>query len=265
MKKQTLTSFLDNWTPELKSTIKDVYNLINDVRVFSIEDIKVTNDEFNKLLELTLKVNEGEDITFDIGYRYFRGSKLKLMEGVFVPQYDTEQIIDLVINNINEGRFLEIGTGTGAIPISLVNETNMSGISIDINDRATSLAKENYKGKKIEFVTGDFFDKSFNEKFDLLISNPPYIKYDDEYVDDWVKDNQPKEALYADDNGLSFYKDFFNRTPELLNNNGYIIIEIGYDQGESIKKLALEISNEVEVVKDYEQHDRFIVVKYNER
>ncbi len=263
MKKKTLISYLDNWTPQLKSTIKDVYNLINDVRVFSIEDIEVTNEEFDRLLELTMKVNQGEDITLDIGYRYFRGNKLKIEKGVFVPQYDTEQIVDLVLDKIKEGRFLEVGTGTGAIPISIAKETNMSGVSMDINPNATELAKENYNGDKIEFITEDFFKYEPDEKFDLLISNPPYIDKDDKNVEGWVRENQPKEALFAEDNGLAFYKSFFGRASELIKDNCYIIMEIGYDQGEVVKELAKSISNEVGVVKDYEQADRFVVVRYH--
>ncbi len=269
MKKQTLTSLLQKWPPELKSIVKDVYNQLNDVRVFSIDDIQVTDKEFNKLIELTQKINQGEDITFEIGYRYFRGNKLKLKQGVFVPQYDTEQIIDLVLERITEGKFIEVGTGSGAIPIALVNETNMSGMSIDINPLATELAKENFESNfkgdvsRLEFVSMDIFNVAVNEKVDLIISNPPYIKYDDEFVNEWVRDNQPKEALYADDDGLAVYKQIFNEVPNILNENGYIILEIGYDQGESVSELAKVISNEVEVIKDYEQHDRFVVVRYN--
>ncbi len=264
MNKKTLISYLDKWNPQLKNTIKDVYNLINDVRVFSIEEIEVTQEEFDKLIDLTVRVNQGEDITLDIGYRYFRGNKLKIDKGVFVPQYDTEQIIDLVLERINEGRALEVGSGTGAIPIALANETNMEVISLDINPNATKLAKENDINNKVNFINTDYFEYEPESKFDLLISNPPYIVEGDINVEQWVKDNQPKEALYATDNGLSFYKSFFLRASELLNDKGYIIVEIGYDQGESVKKLALEISDEVEVVKDYEQMDRFVVVRYYE-
>lgn len=269
MKKQSMKDLLHKWPLQLKSIVKDIYNQIHDVRVLSIDEVEVTDDEFKKIMDLVTKVNNGEDITFDIGYRYFRNNKLKLKEGVFVPQYDTEQIIDILLSKNIEGRFLEIGTGTGAIPISIIKETRLSGVTIDINNEATLLAKENYLSNvkeddgRLEFINGDFFDYRSEEKYDLIISNPPYIDYEDKYVDDWVKANQPKEALYADDNGLKFYKDIFLRVKDLLVDNGYIIVEIGFDQGEVLKTLASEISNEVEVIKDYEQHDRFIVVRYN--
>ncbi len=271
MKKQTLASLINKWPTELRSVVKNVYNQLNDVRVFSLEDVQVDNNEFNKIMELTQKLNRGEDITFDIGYRYFRGNKLLLKKGVFVPQYDTEQIVDLVIDKINEGIFIEVGTGSGAIPISLINETNMSGITIDINNEAIELGKINFKNNikdenklsRLEFANVDINKFESNEKVDLLISNPPYIKHDDEYVDDWVKENQPKEALYADDNGLAIYKKMIELVPKILKPNGYIIFEIGYNQGVEVKSLIEDLALEVEVIKDYEQHDRFIVARYN--
>ncbi len=268
MKKQKLNTLIDRYPKGLQSIIKNISNQVNDVRIVNWDEVEVTDVEFDKLIKLTQMINEGEDITFEIGYRYFRGNKLTLEKGVFVPQYDTEQIVDLVLDNIKEGEFLEIGTGSGAIPISIVNETNMNGVSIDINPKATELARKNYEANKknensLTFETQDFFAKEFDKKFDLIITNPPYIREDDEFVDEWVKENQPKEALYADDNGLKFYKEIINKLNLILKPNGYIILEIGFDQGEVVKELYSQISNEVEVVKDYEQHDRFVVIKYN--
>lgn len=271
MQKQKISKFIDKWPINLKQNIKNIYNQVNDVRVLSIDDILVTEKEFDNLIELMQKVNSGEDITFEIGYRYFRGNKLNLEKGVFVPQYDTEQIVDLVKDKINQGRFLEIGTGTGAISISIANETEMTGLAIDINPKAIELAKTNFEKNhktsldKLDFNLMDFLDENLNQKFDLIISNPPYIAFDDVDVEDWVKENQPYEALYASDNGLALYKEIFRKVPKLLNHNGYIILEIGYDQGEIVKDLAMTISNDVEVIKDYEQYDRFVVVRYNEK
>ncbi len=262
--KKSLIYFLNDSTSEFKPLLKKAYNLLNDVRVFSTNDIIVSKLEFKKLFKIAMKIKNNQDITFDIGYKYFRGNKLKIKKGVFVPQYDTEQIIDLAKEKITNGTFLEIGTGSGAIPISLVNETNMIGVSIDTNKKATKLAKENFHGdkNKLLFINNDF--KNFIlDKVDLIISNPPYIKYDDINVEDWVRENQPKEALYASNNGLDFFQTIFDRAPILLKNDGYIILEIGYDQGENVKNMAKSISKNIELIKDYNNNDRFIVVKYN--
>ncbi len=260
---QALISLINKLEPKLSKTIRDVYKEINDVNILVWDEIKISEQDYKKILEISKRKLSGEDITFDIGYRYFRGNKLFLEKGVFVPQYDTEQIIDLVIKNkINIGKALEIGSGTGAISISLSNETNLDITSIDINPLATSLSIKNDTKNRILFLNEDFSNFLPNKKFDLIISNPPYISEDDKYVEKWVKDNQPKEALYAKNNGLSFYEMIFNKIPDILNINGYIILEIGYNQAISVGKIFSKISTKMEVIKDYEGHDRFIILKY---
>lgn len=263
MKKENITLLLNSCDPKLKKSIKEIYKLKSSVISFNWEKILISIEEFNNIKDIAQRQINGEDVTFDIGYRYFRNERLKLSKGVFVPQYDTEQIIDLVHNlKINEGKALEIGSGTGAISISLANETSLEVTSLDINEQATSLAKENDINGKVEFVNGDFFKYKPNIKYDLLISNPPYIDIEDKEVDEWVIENQPYEALYAQKNGLEFYISFFNRAEELLSSEAYIIVEIGYSQAYNVVELAKKISNKVEVIKDYSGLDRFIVIRY---
>ncbi len=263
-----LLEYLDKWTPESRSLFKKIYNDLNDQGVSFIEDIKVTEEEFNKLLELVNKVNQGIDITKDIGHRYFRGLKIQFADGVFIPQYDTEQIIDLVKDNLNEGSFIEIGTGTGAIPLSIVNETELAGISLDINPVAINIASHNadinnINKSKLIFKNENAFNFNPDNKFNLIISNPPYIKDGDNDVDQWVKDNQPKEALYAEDDGLSFYKLIASKVKEWLIPDGYVIVEIGHNQGKDVTEIFSSFSTEISITKDYEGHDRFVVAKYN--
>lgn len=266
MNKKPIESYIDKLNPQLKQTIKEVYNKYFDTRVFSFEEIKLTEAEFDKIWDLTLKVNRGEDITFDLGYRYFRGIKLDIAKGVFVPQYDTEQIVDLALDKINEGKFLEIGAGSGAISLALVNESKLIGDSIDINPDAIKLCQTNLQkieNNNVQYILQDFNTYKPVEKYDLIISNPPYIVKGDPLVDKWVLENQPELALYAEDDGLYFYKQVFKRAPELLKKTCYIIMEIGQDQGEKLIALAKEMDIELEVVKDYNQLDRFIVARYH--
>ena len=266
MKKEKFLSLIENQDSKSQLKFKRIYNLINDVRIIEWDDILVTQEEFSNYKRVFELNNKGEDLTFEIGYRYFRGNKMKLSRGVFVPQFDTETIIDIVLEKgINQGNCLEVGTGTGAIAISLAHETKLFVTSIDINPKAIDLAKENNEnnnGQMINFVLQDYFKYYPINKFDLLISNPPYISKNDPNIEDWVIKNQPKEALFANDNGLLFYKSFFNRAKELLNIGGYMILEIGYSQAEEVVNLAKQISTQVEVKQDYNGYDRFVVVKY---
>ncbi|BDU67843.1 MAG: release factor glutamine methyltransferase [Candidatus Tyloplasma litorale] len=262
MFKKTLSSILEKNNPKLKKSIKDVYKLKYDVGVLDLENIFLNYFEEKEILKLAKKLYKNKDITFDIGYKYFRYIKLKIKKGVFVPQYDTEQIIDIIKNKINFGDALEIGSGTGAISISLASETNIKIDSIDINKKAIKLAKQNDKFKKVNFINKDFFKFNPTKKYNLIFSNPPYIAKADPYVEDWVKKNQPKNSLYAKNNGLLFYEFLFNKIDEFLFYEGYIVLEIGFNQSADIIKLASKISHELEVVKDYSNHDRFVVIKY---
>ncbi|NQX83125.1 MAG: HemK family protein methyltransferase [Mycoplasmataceae bacterium] len=258
-------SLLNEHTPKLRKTIKEIYNLKNDVKIFNWDEIKVTIKYFDKIKKLAERKNNGDDITFEVGYRYFRNNKIELNRGVFVPQFDTEQIIDLVLEKgIQKGEALEVGSGSGAIAISLKNETKLNITSLDINPLSISLSRKNDSSKKIFFLLEDYFKYTTNKKYDLLISNPPYIDKNSNEVEEWVKENQPAEALFSKENGFQFYKSFFERAPELLKTKAYIIVEIGYSQANHIVKLANKISKKVEVKKDYNGFDRFVVVYYEQ-
>ncbi len=196
--------------------------------------------------------------------KFFRGNETKLKKGVFVFQYDTEQIVDFVLEKkIINGSALEIGSGTGVISIALSKETNLNVTSIDINPKAIELSKINDFNNKVNFLMADFNDFNSNTKYDLIISNPPYIAHDDQHIEEWVKKNQPSNALYADNNGLSFYELIFDRIDNFLISGGYIILEIGYNQAKSVQNIFSKISNSMEVKKDYSGHDRFVIIKYD--
>ena len=258
-----LTDLLDLYNDDFKRTFKKIYNLKYDIKILNLENIWIGLKEFKKLKKITNKKLKKQDITFDIGYRYFRNNKLILKKGVFVPQFDTEQIIDLVLEKkIIKGNALEVGSGSGAIAISLAKETRLNVVSIDINKKAIKLARQNDKKNTVKFVFEDFKNFESDHLFDLIISNPPYIGKKDIYIEHWVKHNQPKKALYAKNNGLDFYRIIFEKSKELLVPGGYVIIEIGWNQGEEIYKMAKKIYNNIEILKDYSGHERFMVMKY---
>lgn len=264
------TNFIDllkKYGFEEQKKLKKIYNQINDLNIYEFKNIFLSEDELEKILKIFNKVLNGEDITFDIGYKYFYENKLKIKRGVFVPQFDTEQIIDLVKKlNLNKGKILEIGSGTGAISIALAKETNFLITSIDINPLAIQLSRENDKLKKVHFKEADFFKfhiNEFEEKFDLIISNPPYIDYDDQDVEDWVINNQPKDSIFAKNNGYIFYEEIFKKCKFLLKNNGYIILEFGYNQAKKVKEIFQSIAKKIEIIKDLNGYNRFIIIEYN--
>ena len=157
---------------------------------------------------------------------------------------------------------LDIGTGSGCIAITLKKEIDCNMDAVDISDKALEVAKSNALKNNVDinFYQSDIFS-NIKEKFDVIISNPPYIKFDEEIME-IVKNNEPHLALYASNDGLYFYEEILKQCSKYLNKNFLICFEIGYTQGESIKDLANKyLSNiNIKIEKDYSNKDRFIFI-----
>ena len=204
-----------------------------------------------------------------IGYVNFYGNNINVRENVLIPRFETEYLVDKTIKYSKE-RFhdkkvniLDIGTGSGAIAISISKELNSFVDAVDISEYAISLAKENNKNNNtnVNIFKSDIFSNVSN-KYDIIISNPPYISYDEKIMDK-VYNNEPHLALFADDNGLYFYKKILDESKKYLNNKFIIAFEIGMTQGELIKEYAQKIFDNVNISieKDLSGKDRFIFIK----
>ena len=161
-------------------------------------------------LEKGLKeLKEGRPVQYIIGNVDFYNINLLVNENVLIPRFETEYLVEKTINyakNLKEPLdILDIGTGTGAIAISLVKNLSCNVLATDISKKALEIANENAKRNnvKINFKQSDILE-NVKGKFDIIISNPPYISKD-EIIDPLVKNNEPHIALYADNNGLYFY------------------------------------------------------------
>ncbi len=227
----------------------------------ALELLKVSNDiesDYEKL-------KKGYPIQYLIGYVDFYGNKIKVNESVLIPRYETELLVDKTINYAKkifnkEINILDIGTGSGAIAISLINNINCKIDACDISEDALNVAKLNSNSKKINFIKSNLFENIHN-KYDVIISNPPYISYD-EVIMDSVKKYEPHEALFADNNGLYFYERILEESNKYLNKKYIIAFEIGWMQGEKILKIAKKYfqSAKITVEKDYSDKDRYIFI-----
>lgn len=227
------------------------------------ELIKVSNDierDYEKL-------KKEYPIQYLIGYVDFYGNKIKVNENVLIPRYETELLVEKTIkhakNLFNKKlNILDIGTGSGAISIALSKELDSSITACDISNEALSIAKLNSKENNcnIKFINSDIFE-NINDKFDIIISNPPYISEDEEIMNS-VKKYEPNLALYADDNGLYFYKKIIEEAHNYLNNKFIIAFEIGWLQACPIKDIALKYFNNSNIVieKDYSGKDRYLFI-----
>ena len=175
-------------------------------------------------LEIALKrLEDGEPVQYIVGDVDFYGNIIKVNKNVLIPRRETEELVEKTINylkelKLNNPTILDIGTGSGCIPITLKKQVPSSEImAVDISESALEVAIENAKNNNVDinFIQSYIFE-NVNTKFDCIISNPPYIRYD-EPIMDIVKNNEPHTALYADDNGLFFYKEILKNAKKYLN------------------------------------------------
>lgn len=225
------------------------------------------NDLLNKLDEYTSRLLSGEPVQYIIGNVDFYGNNIIVNKNVLIPRFETELLVERTIKYI-KNKFnkridiLDIGTGSGAIAITLNKMVDSNVDAIDISSEALEVAKENNRisGTNVNLFISDVFD-NVNKKYDVIISNPPYISKDEEIMD-IVKNNEPHTALYAGMNGLYFYDKILRECNNYLKDNFIIAFEIGYMQAEDIFCIANKYFDNivVKVEKDYSDKDRFIFI-----
>ncbi len=216
------------------------------------------------------RLEAGEPVQYIVGNVDFYGYELDVNKNVLIPRRETEELVEEVIKRsktFNNPVIIDVGTGSGAIAISLSKELKIHVYASDISDKAIEVAKTNVDKTKanVTLLNGDMLKPYIdnNIKVDILVSNPPYIK-ENEKIEDIVKNNEPHLALYAKNNGLEFYESILKDAKEVLNDKYLIAFEIGETQGEDIKALALKYLGNVnvEIKKDLSDKNRFVFV-YN--
>lgn len=220
-------------------------------------------------LEAGLKrLEKGEPVQYIVGNVDFFDLNLNVNENVLIPRFETEELVEKLIKYITEYfnypiKILDMGTGSGCIALTLKKKLNNCTIDAsDISIKALEVAKENATKNNLDvnFIESDIFN-NINSKYDCLVSNPPYIAYDEEIMD-IVKNNEPKNALYADNNGLYFYEQILKNAKDYLNEKNIIAFEMGEHQGEKIKNIALKYfpNSKVIIEKDLQLRDRFVFI-----
>lgn len=256
--------------------------LLNKEKLFLIthENEKVDEEVYKKYIELIEKRNTGYPVQYIVHNQEFMGINFYLEEEVLIPRPDTEVLVENAIKIAKSDYFphksikaLDIGTGSGAIAVSFgyyCREADVLGI--DINPKAVEVARRNVKSNKLDnvkIIKGDMFMEKFdfpNEKYDIIMSNPPYIKSEDiEKLQLEVSTYEPKNALDGGVSGLKFHSQILRIVPNYLNDKSVLIIEIGWDQAEEVVKTMRKIKgfNKVEVKKDIAKKDRIVVGYYN--
>ena len=212
-------------------------------------------------------LNKGIPVQYIVGNVDFYGYNFKVNENVLIPRFETEELVEKTIKYINKYldkkvNILDLGTGSGCIAITLKKELDCNVDAVDISPKALEIAKLNAKNNNVDitFYEGDMLSP-INKKYDVIISNPPYIAYNEEIME-IVKNNEPHTALYAEDNGLKYYKDIISNANKYLKEKSIIAFEIGEKQGKLILEYAKNYFKDsiITIEKDMQNRDRFVFI-----
>ncbi len=253
--------------------------LIADVSGVNVDDMPITPIIDDNMLE-NLNRNvarriEGMPLDKILKHREFYKSDFEVSEDVMSPRPDTEILVEAALKIIKENNLknvLDLGTGSGCILLSLLAEIkDMQGVGVDVSKKALQIAQKNTKkmrlSKRVTLIEKSWFDDgflgSFQEPFDLIVSNPPYIETSEiEKLDISVRKYDPIVALDGGEDGLKHYRQIAEMASFLLKDGGYILLEVGYNQAEKVKQIFSDKGLvHMGTVRDLAQIDRVVIFK----
>ena len=243
----------------------------NPLELFNYLNMVVEEEVVEKYTKEIDALNKGIPLQYVIGNVNFLGNTFIINKNVLIPRFETEELVDYTSKYAKElftdpVEIIDLGCGSGVIGLSLSKKISTKSVDlIDISEEALEVAKENAKrlDVKANFIHSDMW-KNINKKYDIIISNPPYIKTDEE-IEDIVKNNEPHIALYAGDDGLDCYRKIINGIKEHSKEKCLIALEIGFNQANDIIELIeKELDNvKIEVKKDMSDKERMIFIFKN--
>lgn len=248
---------------EAKEIVMSVMNITQTELVINSGNL-VSDSQYKEALSLLSRRLKGEPLQYILGKSEFMSLPFELNRDTLIPRSDTETLVEEIIKHIGKRslRVLDIGTGSGCIGISIAKYTPAKVTLADINANALKMAKHNAKinNVAVDTINIDILKEIPKGKFDVIVSNPPYIRTD--VIDNLqteVKDFEPSLALDGGKDGLMFYRRITEIAPEILVKDGILAYEIGYDQGEAVKELMSSHFSNVEIIKDLCANDRVVI------
>ena len=265
--KQCIEKLNNALVPDYESDTRLLFQYILEADrsfMFMHGDDEVDDKKLSDLFDAVALREKRIPLQHITGYQNFMGLEFKVTKDVLIPRFDTECLVEEAMLVCADGdKVLDVCTGSGCILISLMSYKNdISGYGIDISEKALNVAKENATamGKAPTFIVSDLFEACTEREFDIIVSNPPYIRSDViPTLMPEVKDYDPILALDGGDDGLIFYRRIVSESRDFLKKGGYLLVEIGNDQGDDVKALFEESGYlDVEVVKDLSGNDRVV-------
>ncbi len=226
----------------------------------------VSEKEYRDILRATERRSKGEPISSIFGFVEFYGLRFDVNKKVLSPRPETEILVEEIVKlakTMTEPEICDLCTGSGAIAVSVAKNCKCKVSAIDISKSAITLAKNNAEKNhaKVDFILSDLFEElKKNKKFDIIVSNPPYIKSEDvEKLDLEVKNYDPRLALDGGNDGLDFYRKIVANAPKHLKSGGFLFFEVGQGQAGDVQKIMQECGFvDTHIVKDYNKIERII-------
>ncbi len=234
---------------------------------------ELSDEQLELFLSYVEEHAKGRPVQYITGSEEFYGREFLVDESVLIPRPETEELIVCAMDHCRQlfgnrqVKLADIGTGSGAIAITMKKEMPQAQVTAtDISPAALQTAKKNAEAlqAEIDFRLGDLTEPIHTEKWDVVLSNPPYIAFDEKAeMSEVVLDHEPHSALFAEEEGLILYRKLAESLPKLMNKPGFIAVEIGYKQGTAVKRLFEQAFPQavVEVVKDINGKNRIVFCK----
>ncbi len=249
-------------TPALDSKLL-LEKVLSCDRLYLIKnrDEVLSEDILNLYKSFLERRSKNEPLAYITGEKEFMGLSFKVNENVLIPRPDTEVLAEFAIENCS-GKVLDIGTGSGAIAVSLAKLGKSVEVSaVDVSEKALEVAKANAElnGAEVDFSKLDILEEEIKGKFDTIISNPPYIRTDVlKTLGANVKDFEPSLALDGGDDGLIFYRVITEKAASALNKKGRLLFEIGFDQADEVSEIMQKDFCDIKVLKDLGGNPRVV-------
>ncbi len=240
----------------------------NEIYVITNPDAEITESDCEHFFELVHRRAEHEPIAYITGEKEFMSLVFYVDNNVLIPRPDTEHLAELAIELINKNKFKKAAdfcTGSGALAISVAKVcTDTDVLGIDISNGALGVAKKNKKllnADNVRFLKADVLTEldKLGERFDMVISNPPYIDCDDmEKLEKTVCDYEPHLALFGGDDGLDFYRVISENARMYLKDGGILAFEVGHKQARDVALIMESNFKDIQIKKDYADIERVV-------
>lgn len=264
--RETAKSLSDNARFEAELIVMSAVG-INRTQLVLDSRRDVTEEQCERVSEMVKRRQSGEPLQYILGECEFMSLDFYVERGVLIPRSDTETLVEAVIEKTDENKdmkILDICTGSGCIGISTAHFRSSAYVDlIDISDKAIEIAKKNIVRNnvqsRVKVQKMDILNEYPSEKYDIVVSNPPYIET--EVIDTLqteVKNHEPRLALDGGEDGLIFYRRITGIAPEILKKGGMLAFEIGYNQGKAVSALMEKNFCDVRIIQDFSKNDRVV-------